>query len=82
MRWFDPLRLSAEKALDRELLTAYEDDLELILLHGGGQSARELAAWPGEVRGFGPVKAAAAEVARQLRQAARAALPTSPAASG
>ena len=81
-RWFDPLRLSAEKALDRELLTAYEDDLELILLHGGGQSARELAAWPGEVRGFGPVKAAAAEVARQLRQAARAALPTSPAASG
>ncbi len=70
-RWFDPLRLSAEKVLDRELLTAYEDDLDLILQHGGGQAARELAAWPGEVRGFGPVKKAAAKTALPIRQKAR-----------
>ncbi|WP_371323610.1 indolepyruvate ferredoxin oxidoreductase family protein [Dechloromonas sp. ZY10] len=81
-RWFDPLRLSAENALARELLTAYESDLDLILQRGSGPQARELAAWPSEVRGFGPIKAAAAAAACQSRQAMRAALPAAPLANG
>ena len=81
-RWFDPLRLSSERSLDRDLLAAYEADLDLILQHGPGPAAQRLAAWPAEVRGFGPVKATAASAAMPQRQTAREALPPLPAANG
>ncbi len=72
--WLDPFRFAPDKALDRQLLADYEADLDLIV--GGDDSAarRRLAAWPGEVRGFGPVRAAAAAGAARQRQEARSAL--------
>ena len=72
--WLDPLRFSKEHTVDRQLLTDYEADLALIGERGAGEAARNLAAWPAEVRGFGPVRAAALAPARQRRAAARQAL--------
>ncbi len=70
--WLDPLRNSGERKTDRALLADYEADLELILKQRPS-SARHLAAWPAEVRGYGPVREAALAPARQKREAARAA---------
>ncbi len=73
--WLDPFRFGPEKAVDRRILADYEADLELI----AGQpttsdAARALAGWPAEVRGFGPIRAAAAERAKAARDKARTAL--------
>ncbi len=72
--WFDPFRFSAERAVDRELLADYETDLDLIAARGAGPAARELAAWPVDVRGFGPVRGAALAPAAARRQKARLAV--------
>ena len=72
--WLDPFRFTPDKALDRQLLADYEADLELIAGSADAAARRDLAAWPAEVRGFGPVRAAAAAKAAVLRQEARAAL--------
>lgn len=70
--WLDPFLRSPERALDRRLLADYEADLDLLLQAGqGGPAAQALANWPGDVRGFGPVREAAAERALRQREAAR-----------
>ncbi|WP_153146699.1 indolepyruvate ferredoxin oxidoreductase family protein [Dechloromonas sp. H13] len=76
--WLDPFRFGAEKAVDRNLLASYEADLDLILASPGADpaAARALAAWPAPVRGFGPLRARAAEAAMAARDAARGALMT------
>jgi len=72
--WLDPFRFGDDKALDRKLLADYEADLDLIASRGAPEIRRQLAAWPGEVRGFGPVRRQAAEHATTLRESARRAL--------
>ncbi|MFN4326712.1 MAG: indolepyruvate ferredoxin oxidoreductase family protein [Azonexus sp.] len=70
--WLDPFRRSPEHRLDRHLLAEYEADLDLLLQAGhGGPAAHALAGWPEAIRGFGPVRAAAAERALRQREAAR-----------
>jgi indolepyruvate ferredoxin oxidoreductase len=73
--WLDPWRSSAERRLDRDLAAAYEQALERVL---GGLSLERLdravriAELPAEVRGFGQVRARAAERVRaQLAEALR-----------
>lgn len=73
--WLDPLRNSHERQLDRALLADYEADLDLIRSTRPA-SPSALAAWPAEVRGYGPVREAALTRARQKREAARAATMT------
>jgi indolepyruvate ferredoxin oxidoreductase len=72
--WLDPFRFAADRALDRQLLADYEADLDLIADVGAQPARRQLAAWPGEVRGFGPVRRQAAAAAAAIRQEARTAL--------
>jgi indolepyruvate ferredoxin oxidoreductase len=73
--WLDPFRFTPEKAIDRRLLAEYEADLDLIIGHpGAAPKAIDLASWPAEVRGFGPVRSQAAAQAGAARESARAAL--------
>jgi indolepyruvate ferredoxin oxidoreductase len=73
--WLDPFRFSPEKAVDRSLLADYEADLDLLALTSkNAEMAIKLANWPAEVRGFGPIRRQAAENAKPIREAARAAL--------
>jgi len=72
--WLDPFRFGDDRALDRALLADYESDLELIARCGKLPQARQLAGWPAEVRGFGPVRSQAAAQSAPLRETARAAL--------
>ncbi len=66
--WLDPFRFSAEKGLDQRLLADYESDLDLIAAAGSASPALlQLAEWPAEVRGFGPIRAQAAARAEQVR---------------
>ncbi len=75
--WLDPFRFGHEKAVDRKLLANYEADLDLISKTPGSMDdALRLANWPSEVRGFGPVRALAAEKAAKTRETARTALMT------
>jgi len=78
-RWrgtaWDVFGRTAERRMERQLIADYEADVGLILarISGANQvTALELAAWPQQVRGFGPVKAKAATQAqarrRQLRE--------------
>lgn len=64
--WLDPWKNSQESQLDRELLADYENDLDFIVGHPPSPQLVALANWPAEVRGFGPVRKAAAE--KGLRQ--------------
>ncbi len=77
--WLDPFRLSADRRLERALLATYEADMAEILPRLGPQSdgkvreaAVELFRLPLQIRGFGPVKEAAAEKAARRRAALRA----------
>ena len=73
--WVDPFRFAPDRAVDRRLLADYEADLELIgKMSGNIDHCLALANWPEAVRGFGPVRAAAAELAMQTRERARSAL--------
>jgi indolepyruvate ferredoxin oxidoreductase len=68
----DPFRYSADRRLERELLARYEAALGRIVTELDESRfplALELATLPGQVRGFGPVKSAAAARARAAEQA-------------
>ncbi len=74
---FDPFGYSAERKMERRLITDFEADVALILDHldaGNHALASELAALPQAMRGFGPVKKANVEKAEQRRPALRDAL--------
>jgi indolepyruvate ferredoxin oxidoreductase len=67
----DPFRNGAERKLDRELLAEYETTLAALadgLRADNLALAARIAALPEEIRGFGPVRARAAQAAR-ARQA-------------
>ena len=73
-RWrggiFDPFRFSAERRLDRALLTRFESDIEMVAAQldaANFDAAVALARLPGTIKGFGPVKEDAAESARVRR---------------
>ncbi|MEZ5656995.1 MAG: indolepyruvate ferredoxin oxidoreductase family protein [Burkholderiaceae bacterium] len=73
----DPWRNGEERKLARRLLADYEDDLQLIISHldaGRLDPARELAAWPAKVRGYGHVRVAQAAAVEAERRALRAKL--------
>jgi len=66
----DPFRFSADRRLDRRLLAEYEallDELVARLDAGTHATALALARLPEEIRGFGPVREAAAEIAAERR---------------
>jgi indolepyruvate ferredoxin oxidoreductase len=67
--WLDPFRYSADRRLEREQLRRYEaalDRIEAELDDSRLDVAVRLAQLPHEVRGYGPVKKAAAERALAL----------------
>jgi indolepyruvate ferredoxin oxidoreductase len=69
---FDPFAYSAERRMERELITQYELDIKEISAQYTAENhavAAEIAALPQTVRGFGPVKQANAEKAALRRQA-------------
>jgi indolepyruvate ferredoxin oxidoreductase len=73
--WLDPFRFSPETAVHRSTLADYEKDIELILnTNGAAPECLQLADWPAEVRGFGPIRQHAATQAKQVRENARRAL--------
>ncbi|MFZ1743975.1 MAG: indolepyruvate ferredoxin oxidoreductase family protein [Pontixanthobacter sp.] len=56
---FDPFGRSAERRLERQLISDYEADGELVLKELRGakyEAALQLLTWPDAVRGYGPVK--------------------------
>lgn len=67
-RWYDPFRYSGDRRLERELLQAYEGWLERLLAETRRENleqAAAIAALPGRMRGYGPVKAEAVAAARR-----------------
>ncbi|MDE0452462.1 MAG: indolepyruvate ferredoxin oxidoreductase family protein [Gammaproteobacteria bacterium] len=67
---FDPFRYSAERRLERKLLTGFEADIQTILARLDAtnfDAAVALARLPAAIKGFGPVKEASAEAALQRR---------------
>jgi indolepyruvate ferredoxin oxidoreductase len=76
LRWLrgtklDPFRFSADRRLERELLARYEALLDRVMAElddSRFELALALARLPEQVRGFGPVKSAAAERARTAEQ--------------
>lgn len=75
---FDPFGYSAERRLERRLIRDYQRDMAELAarpLSGAARAAAlELARLPLEIRGFGPVKQAAAERAALRRDSLRATL--------
>ncbi|MBN8447702.1 MAG: indolepyruvate ferredoxin oxidoreductase family protein [Candidatus Accumulibacter sp.] len=74
---FDPFGKTEERQMERQLLTDYEADVELMLLRLMPEtlaSAIELASVPEQIRGFGQVKAASVLQARARQSALRAQL--------
>ncbi|MHA6345228.1 indolepyruvate ferredoxin oxidoreductase family protein [Roseivivax sp. CAU 1761] len=66
-RWYDPFARSADRRLDRALLTWFEEVLthvEQSFDPADPEPARALLALPMEIRGYGPVREAAAEQVR------------------
>jgi indolepyruvate ferredoxin oxidoreductase len=62
--WFDPFAHTADRRLDRELLARYEQVLERVLAEideSRFDVALEFLRLPEQVRGYGPIKRAAAE---------------------
>jgi indolepyruvate ferredoxin oxidoreductase len=62
--WLDPFRHTADRRLERELLRHYEvtlDRIEAEIDDARLDAAVRLASLPHDVRGYGPVKQAAAE---------------------
>ncbi len=75
--WLDPFRFGPDRQLDRQLLADYEADLDLLEEQRRNDAAAiQLAGWPGEVRGFGPVREQAWAKATKVRETARNALMT------
>lgn len=78
---FDPFSYGEDRKLERRLLADYEKALEEIvekLTSDNHGIAVELAALPETIRGYGPVKKAAAQVADERRSALLEALSASP----
>ncbi|CAA6605935.1 Indolepyruvate ferredoxin oxidoreductase [Rhodospirillaceae bacterium LM-1] len=70
--WLDPFRYSQERRTNLRLLAEYEQLIDSMADHLSTQKLDvcvELAALPMSVRGYGPVKEAAAKQADQRRQA-------------
>jgi len=68
---FDPFAFSADRKLERSLITAYESTLERLLLGLAAHNyaiAVKIAELPLQIRGFGPVKMEAAIKAQQLER--------------
>ncbi|MCC5975008.1 MAG: indolepyruvate ferredoxin oxidoreductase family protein, partial [Rubellimicrobium sp.] len=79
--WADPFAHSAERRRERALIVQYEADMEVALDRLSDRTlgaARELAALPLGIRGFGPVKAAAMDRAEAARPALLARLRDDP----
>jgi indolepyruvate ferredoxin oxidoreductase len=69
--WLDPFARTADRRLDRAVLERYEAALERIVAELDAvrfDLAVELACLPDQVRGYGPVKRAAAEKAERAEQ--------------
>jgi len=69
---FDPFGYTAERRMERRLIAQYEADMAALLPTVDPDSVellRELAELPLSIRGFGPVKHAAAAVAAKRREA-------------
>ena len=67
----DPFRYTSERKLDRALLSQFEADIEMIAARLDGanfEAALALARLPAAIKGFGPVRWAAAEAARRRRE--------------
>ncbi len=74
---FDPFGRSRERRAERRMIDDYFADIELVAASLDPQShalARDLLRWPESVRGFGEIKLAALDEARDRRRALRAAL--------
>lgn len=68
---FDPFRFTHDRKLERDLLKLYEEDVTFLLTHLDPDriaAAIELARWPMNVRGYGFIKAQAAEAALDRRK--------------
>ena len=68
----DPFGWTAERRMERRLIRDYERDMDEAftrLSPGTREAVRELAELPLAIRGFGPVKAQAAEAAAARRDA-------------
>ncbi|MGE5491069.1 MAG: DUF6537 domain-containing protein, partial [Actinomycetota bacterium] len=74
----DPFGRTDERRFERQLIADYEADIALILERGRNdpQVARDLAAWPEKVRGFGVVKMTNARSALDQRATLRERLMT------
>ena len=62
--WLDPFRYSADRRLERDLLSRYEaalDRIEAELTESRFDVALKIAKLPHEIRGYGPIKRVAAE---------------------
>jgi len=73
-RWLDPFGWQQERREERRMIENYADDLALIgrtLNRGSLDTALALAQNPASVRGFGPVKHAAMQAARAVRETLR-----------
>jgi indolepyruvate ferredoxin oxidoreductase len=67
----DPFAYGKERRAERQLIQDYEATLDAIIRRTNSANqtlAIELASWPDEVRGFGPVKAAAIVKAANHRE--------------
>ena len=74
---FDPFGRNPERKMERALIKQFEADMQLLLGEFGGEASNAalgLAALPLSIRGFGPVKDAAARKAAKDREAFLAAL--------
>ncbi|HET7775530.1 MAG TPA: DUF6537 domain-containing protein, partial [Azospira sp.] len=82
----DPFGHSAERRLERNLIGAYEADLERIQRHLEQGDTRpallELAKLPEDIRGYGHIKARNAQAAEQRRQALLQQLASPPGSAG
>ncbi|MDC0661578.1 indolepyruvate ferredoxin oxidoreductase family protein [Marinobacter sp. SS21] len=70
----DVFGYTADRRLERTLIREYEADIQWLLKHLSRDhldAARNLAALPGRIRGFGPVKEAAYDAAQKERQQLR-----------
>ncbi|API59403.1 indolepyruvate ferredoxin oxidoreductase [Tardibacter chloracetimidivorans] len=69
--WFDPFGLSADRKLERKLISDYEEWIEDILPRLEDvdyETAVAIAALPDEIRGYGPVKERSVEAAREKQR--------------
>ena len=75
--WADPFGHTADRKLERQLITLYENDLALAVRTLTAENLpliRELLTLPWEIRGYGPVKEAAFEKQMARRAEVRARL--------